>query len=160
VRGLRERLDDAKFEGWLMPINQMSGTHLELAALVTVLPFATVKDYDDYVARLRQIPAVFEQTIQLMKAGVAKHLVPPRILLEQCVGQAEKRAGGPPADSPFAAPLKKFPSAIARADQDRIRAAIVAAVRDRVQPSYRAFARYLRDDYVAQGRKDVGLWSL
>jgi uncharacterized protein (DUF885 family) len=160
VRQLKQRLADARFEDWLMPIDQFSGLHIEVAALVRVLPFATVKDYDDYIARLHKLPGSFEQVTALMKAGVAKHLIPPRILLEQCVGQAEALARGAPADSPFAQPLKKFPADVARADQDRIRTAVLAAVKDQVQPMYKAFANYLRDDYVPHGRKDVGMWAL
>src|SRR5688572_4931218 len=56
VRQLRERLDDARFENWLMPIDQFSGGHIQIAALVPLLPFATVKDYDDYLARLDKFP--------------------------------------------------------------------------------------------------------
>jgi uncharacterized protein (DUF885 family) len=160
VRQLKQRLDDAKFEGWLMPIDQFGGLHIQIAALVPLLPFATVKDYDDYIARLHKLAAAFDQVSALMKEGVAKHLVPPRILLEQCVGQTEALARGAAADSPFAGPLKKFPAGIAKADQDRIRAAVLAAVKDEVQPRYKAFAKYLRDDYVAHGRKDVGMWAL
>ncbi|TMQ10503.1 MAG: DUF885 domain-containing protein [Deltaproteobacteria bacterium] len=160
VRNLREQLANARFEDWLMPINQFGGVHIRLAQLVKLLPFATTKDYDDYLARLRKVPTVFDQVTALMKAGLAKRLVPPRILLEQCVGQSETLAGGKPEDSPFAQPLKKFPAAVAQADQDRLRAAIVAAVRDQVQPAYRALTAFLRDDYVPRGRSEIGMWAL
>jgi uncharacterized protein (DUF885 family) len=160
VRGLKEQLDRARFEGWLMPVDQFSGEHIWLAQIVPLLPFATVKDYDDYVVRIRTLPHVLEQSISLMKRGLEKHLVPPRILLEQCVGQTEALAGGAAEDSPFAQPLHKFPAEIAAADRDRIRAAILAAVRDQVQPAYRAFAAFLRDDYVPHGQREVGMWAL
>ena len=160
VRQLQQRVDDARFEAWLMPIDQFSGLHIQLASLVPLLPFATVKDYDDYLARLHKMPAAFDQVTALLKLGVAKHLVPPRILLEQCVGQSAALARGAAPDSPFALPLKKFPAAIPAPEQARIRAAVLAAVRDQVQPMYKAFAKYLRDDYVAHGRKDVGMWAL
>lgn len=160
VRMLKERLDNARFENWLMPVDQFSGVHIELAALVPLLPFATVKDYDDYIARLQAAAAVMDQAVALMKLGLAKHLVPPRILLEQCVGQAQALAGGAPEASPFALPLKKFPAELAVADRERIQAAILAAVRDRIQPMYRRLAAFLRDDYVPHGRTDVGLWAL
>src|ERR1700751_2721224 len=52
VRNLREQLDNAKFKDWEMPINQMSGAHIDLPQLVSQLPFDTVKDYEDYIARL------------------------------------------------------------------------------------------------------------
>src|SRR5262249_37737650 len=115
-----------------------------------------VKDYDDYVTRLRTIPEVFAQTTELLEQGVAKQLMPPRILLEQCVRQTEKLATDKPEDSPFAGPLKKFPADIPAAEQARIR----AAVPEQVQPAYRVFGKYLHDEYVPHGRSEVGLWSL
>jgi len=160
VRNLKQRIDNAKFENYLMPIDQFGGLHIQLAQLVQLLPFATVKDYDDYIARLRKVPAAFDQVIALMKLGVSRHLIPPRILLEQCVGQGSALAGGKPEDSPFATPLKKLPAEIAKADQERIRADVLAAIKDQVQPTYRTFTAYLRDDYVARGRTEVGMWSL
>jgi uncharacterized protein (DUF885 family) len=160
VRSLKQSIDSERFEDWLMPVNQFGGAHIQLASLVPMLPFATVKDYDDYIARLGQIPAVFQQVTALMKAGLAKHLVPPKILLEQCVSQTVGLAKMAPEASPFAQPVKKLPAAIAKADQDRIRAAVLAAVRDKVLPSYVAFAAYLRDEYVPHGRAELGLWAL
>jgi len=160
VRSLKERLDDARFEDWLMPINQFSGLHIEIAALVPLLPFATVKDYDDYLARLARLPAAFDQVVALMKLGLGKHLVPPGILLEQCVGQAEGLAKLAADASPFAQPVKQFPAGIAKPDQDRIRAAVLAAIRDQVRPAYTRFAVFLRDDYVAHGRSELGMWAL
>ena len=60
TRNLRENAEGARFEGWLMPIDQMSGVHLLLPQLVSLLSFSTVKDYDDYIARLRKVPGVFD----------------------------------------------------------------------------------------------------
>ena len=39
-----------------MPINQMSGIHTDWPQLVAQLSFTTVKDYDDWIARLHAIP--------------------------------------------------------------------------------------------------------
>jgi len=160
VRNLTQGIDNAKFESYLMPVDQFGGLHIQLPTLVPLLPFATVKDYDDYIARLNKIPAAFDQVVALMKLGVQKQLVPPRILLEQCVGQAEALAKGAPEASPFAMPIKKFPAEISKPEQDRIRAAILAAVKDKVHPTYKSFTAYLRDDYVGHGRKDLGMWAL
>ena len=160
VRQLRQRLDDARFEEWLMPVTQFGGVHLRLPQLVSQLSFKTVKDYEDYLTRLTTIPAVFEQTMVLMKRGIEKQLVPPKILLLQCVTQAQGLAKAKPADSPFAEPVKKFPEAIAKPDQERLRAAVLAAIKDKVLPSYASFTTFLRTTYVPRGRKDPGFWAL
>jgi len=160
VRQLRERLGNAKFEEWLMPINQFGGAHLRMPQLVAQLQFHTVKDYEDYITRLEHIPGVFEQQIVLMQQGVAKQLVPPRLLLEQVLTQVQAIAKAKPADSPFAAPIKKLPDAIVPADQERLRAAVLAAIKDKALPAYAAFATYLRTSYIAKGRAGLGYTSL
>jgi uncharacterized protein (DUF885 family) len=160
LRNLRQEQDEARFEDWLMPVNQFGGVHILLPGLVPMLPFATVKDYEDYLARLTKIPTVFEQTTELMRQGMAKQLMPPRILLEECVTQSAALAGGRAEDSPFLAPLKQFPAAISKPEQARLRTAILAAVRTQVMPSYVQFTGFLKDSYLPKGRAEPGLWSL
>lgn len=160
VRELRETVEDARFEDWLMPVNQIGGPHLGLPRLVSMLRFETVDDYEHYLTRLKGVPVVFDQTIAAMKAGVAKHLVPPKILLSKVVEQSRGLAKTKPADSPFAQPLAKFPASIAKADQDRLRAAILDAITKDVDPAYRDFATYVEKEYVPAGRAEPGLWSL
>ncbi len=160
TRNLRENAEGARFEGWLMPIDQMSGVHLLLPQLVSLLSFSTVKDYDDYIARLRKVPGVFDQVIERAREGMGRKLMPPKFLLARAVGQVEMIAKQKPETSPFAQPLAKFPDGIPAEDQKRIRAELTAAVRDQVMPTYVKLAAFLRDEYVPNGRAEVGVWSL
>ena len=56
VRELREQIEGTNLKEWEMPVNQMGGIHHSYASLPSQVPFRTVKDYDDYLARLRQMP--------------------------------------------------------------------------------------------------------
>ena len=56
LRSLRESLESAKFKDWEMPATQFGGVHLGYAGLPYDSPFRSVKDYEDYLARLHQIP--------------------------------------------------------------------------------------------------------
>jgi uncharacterized protein (DUF885 family) len=160
VRQLKEQLDDAKFEDFLMPVNQFQGVHIGIAELVSQLPFSTAKDYDDYIARLNKLPGVFDQITVLLKAGMAKQLMPPKFLLQQCVAQTLAIANAPLAKSAFTQPVVKFPDSVGKQDQDRIHAAVFAAVKNNVVPAYTKFAAFLRDEYVPHGRNEVGVWAL
>ena len=160
VRQLKESLDGAKFENWLMPVDQFNGIHILIPQLISILQFDTVKDYEDYIARMKQYPAVLDEAIALMKKGASKHLVPPRILLEKVVVQAQGIGQQKPEDSPFAQPVKKFPAGISEVDQKRLTAELIAAIRDGMNPAYMRFTAYVRDEYVPQGRKDPGMWAL
>ncbi len=160
LRALRQRLATARFETWLMPVTQFWGIHVDAPALIALTPFATARDYDDYVARLTRLPAAFDQAIALMRLGVTKHLVLPTSLIAQCVTQAERIAGTTALASEFARPLATLPPVIAAADRARIRAAVRGAIRTRVLPAYRAFAAFLRQSYLPHGRAEPGLWAL
>jgi len=61
VRQLEMRLKGVPFKDWEMPVTQFGGIHIQAPQLVSVLSFETVKDYDDYIARLRKLPTAFEQ---------------------------------------------------------------------------------------------------
>lgn len=160
VRSLRETLDGARFEEWLMPVNQFGGVHIMLPQAAMVFPFATVKDYEDYIARLQKIPVLLEQTTAQMRLGMEKKLMPPRLVLEQATGQTEKLARDKPEESPFVQPMNRFPESISKEDRERLRAGMIAAVRDQVLPAYARFAGFLRDEYAPRGRAEPGVWAL
>ncbi|WP_263365425.1 DUF885 domain-containing protein [Edaphobacter bradus] len=160
LRDLTDRQEAAPFKEWEMPVNQFSGFHTELPRLVNELPFDSVKDYDDYVARLKQIPRVFSQNMTNMRLGVDDGRVPPEYLLEKVLAQTETLANQKPADSPFAQPLKKFPKTVSAADQKRITADVIEEIGTDVLPAYQRFARFLKAQYIPAGRKDPGVWEL
>lgn len=160
VRDLRETLELARFEEWLMPIDQFYGAHLSLARLPPMLNLATAKDYEDYLARLDAVPTVLGQITEVAREGQKRGLVPPSLLLEQCVEQAMALARGKPEQSPFFAPAKRTSRSLPAAEQRRLRARVAAAVRTKVQPAYATFAAFLRETYVPAGRAEPGMWAL
>jgi uncharacterized protein (DUF885 family) len=160
VRNLRETLAAAKFREWEMPVSQMNGIHIDAPQLVTSLSFETVKDYDDYIARLRQLPRAFREVTVQMRKGMGEGLMPPKILLVQAAKQANDLATQKPEDSPFAIPTTKFPKEFSAADQRRLRDGVLAALRDNVLPAYARFMTFVRDEYAPRGRTDIGTWAL
>lgn len=160
VRQLQRELDEAKFKPWQMPVNQFSGIHIQLPQFVTLLPFTGVKDYEDYISRLKQVPRVFDENIVQMQKGMSDGLMPPRFLLEKVVKQAQAIADMPPEKTPFAQPLDKFPSLISGDDQKRLREAVLEQIRVSVLPSYTKFIKFVKEDYAPKGRTEPGVWSL
>jgi uncharacterized protein (DUF885 family) len=160
VRDLRMALDGARFKSWEMPVTQFGGVHIDLPQLVSVLSFESVKDYEDYISRLKQIPRVFDENVTQMRKGMAEGLMPPRILLEKVVDQANGLATKTPDASPFAQPFAKFPDSISAADQKRLREQGLTAIRDSVLPAYVKFTTFVREEYAPKGRTEPGVWSL
>ncbi len=160
VRELRKNVDGARFRDWEMPLAQNSGVHLDIPMVVSALPFETVKDYEDYIARLHKLPQLFAQTRIQMEKGVKDGLMPPKFLIPKIAKQCEDVAAMKPAESPFAEPLKKFPADFSAADKARLSRDILAAVQKDVAPAYKQLGAYVKTRYLPHGRKDVGMWSL
>ena len=160
VRDLKISLEGARFKPWEMPVNQSSGIHIDAPQLVSVLSFENVKDYEDYITRLKLLPVLFDQTIEQMRKGMAAGLMPPKILLEKVVTQANGIATTAPDQSPFAHPFDKFPDAISETDRKRLREAGLAAVKNSLIPAYVKFTAFVRDEYAPKGRAEPGAWAL
>jgi uncharacterized protein (DUF885 family) len=160
VRNLRNSVEDEKFKGWEMPVNQFNGIHIDFPQLISSLSFTTVKDYDDFIARLKQLPRLFDETTVQMRKGMKDNLMPPEILLTQVAEQAENIAKLKPEATPFAQPLKNFPKDFSDDDKKRITDALLTAVRDSALPAYQKFLTFVRSEYAPKGRKDIGTWAL
>ena len=160
VRDLKMGIEGARFKPWEMPVNQFSGIHIDAPQLVSVLSFESVKDYEDYISRLKQISRVFDQNIVQMRKGMAEGLMPPKILLDQVVTQADGIAKTEPEKSPFAHPFEKFPDAIPEADRKRLHDEGITVIRDSIIPAYVKFTAFVRDEYAPKGRTEPGVWAL
>ena len=145
-----------ELKNYEMPINQQNGIHTALADLPLSVPLDSVKHYEDYVARLHQIPRVLAQTTEVLRAGIKDGLMPPKIVVDQLPKQCE----GIVKEDPFLLPLKKFPAGFPDADKQRLTAAMTQAVNEDVLPAYRKFAEFLRSEYAPKGRTALSIESL
>src|SRR6201994_1789193 len=112
IRVFQQRIADFDLKEYEMPINQQNGIHTSLADLPLSVPLDSVKHYEDYIARLHQIPRVLTQTTEAMRAGMKDKLMPVKFLLEKIPVQCQ---GIIDAD-PFLIPTKKFPADISAED--------------------------------------------
>ena len=160
IRDLREQIEGAQFKNWEMPVNQRDGPQVDLPYLITLTPFNSLQDYENYLSRLRQISRVFEQTIANMRQGMRDRLMPPRFLLDKVSAEAGEVAKQTGESSPFFGPLKEFPSSVPATEQKRLREEALSVIGAQIIPAYQKFAIFVRDDYAPHGRSEPGVWSL
>jgi uncharacterized protein (DUF885 family) len=156
VRVLQQRIADFQLKEHEMPINQQNGIHTGLADLPLSVPLDSVKHYEDYIARLHQIPRVLSQTTEVLRAGLKDKLMPVRFLLDKLPVQCQ---GIIDAD-PFLLPTKKYPASISPEDQKRLAQQITEAINADVIPAYKTFAAFLRTEYAPHGRTALAITSL
>jgi uncharacterized protein (DUF885 family) len=156
IRVLEQRIADFDLKEYEMPINQQNGIHTSLADLPLSVPFDSVKHYEDYIARLHQIPRVLTQTTEVLRAGMKDKLMPVRFLAEklpvQCQGIIDS--------DPFLLPTKKYPASISAEEQKRLTQEMTDAINGDVIPAYKTFANFLRTEYAPEGRTTLSVMSL
>jgi len=143
----------------LIALDQRSGIQTE-DELASALRFETVKDYEDWIARLRGFGAHMDKTIALMREGVRRGIVQPKVTMQRVTAQIEKQIVAAPEQSPFFKPLQQFAASISAADRERLTAAGKAAVAESVLPAYARFKKFFADEYLPACLDGVGAWRL
>jgi len=152
-------IEEFKYRWYLVPLNQRGGIQTQ-NELADSLRFATVKDYEDWIARLKAFPVYMDQTIALMREGVRTRMVLPEVIMRRVPAQIDRQIVTNPDESPFYKPFKRFPDAIPVAVQERLMKEALAVIGSSIIPSYRNFKKFFAEEYLPAGYKEVGAWQM
>ncbi len=72
-----QRLALAQYREWRTPLNSDSGFYADILQLHDLQAPRTIKDYENYVARLNDVPRYFGENIANMRQGIADGFVLP-----------------------------------------------------------------------------------
>lgn len=158
-RQLQKDVDGHRFRGHLMPFSHRGGVQ-NLDNLTSRLPLVTVRDFDDWLARLGNIDELIDQTIALAEQGRKTGLMPPRILMQRVPKQIAMQLVERASDSPMFKSFENMPESIPAADRERLRAAALRTIENKVLPAYRKLDRYFNGKYLPATRDSVGLSAL
>jgi uncharacterized protein (DUF885 family) len=158
-KDLEQDIEGARFRSYLMPINQRGGIQT-LDELTDRLRFENLKDFEDWVARLKAFPTLMDQNIALMREGARAHIIWPKIVLNRVPAQIDKQLVEKPEESPFFKPFKKFPDAISPADRERLTKAAREAIAAGVLPAFQKLKKYFVDEYLPGAFDEVGVWKM
>jgi len=129
------------------------------AELAELIDFKGVKEYQDWISRINGLGAAVDQTIVLMKEGVRRGQVQPRIIMERVPKQIAAQVVADPATSPFYAPFKSMPDSIPADEQARLRAAASKAIAGTAVPAFQRLKTYVEQEYLPKCRDSVGIWD-
>ena len=157
---LREDLAAHGFGEWRIPLTSDSGFHTEIALLPRQVPLATVRDYESYVARLRAIPAYFDQEVALLREGLRTGFTVPRVALLGYDVTIRTHGDSAPEASVFWSPFDAFPSGVPEPERERLRAAGRSAIAEAVLPAYRSLLAFFTREYLPGARETTAAADL
>ena len=156
---LQRGIERQKYREYLQPISHQGGPQTA-DGIAEVLPFATVKDYQDWLKRLQALPVAIGQITALMQEGVSGGNLPPRVLMQRVPAQIAGQVVDDPTKSAFYKPFLKFPDSISQAERDRLQTEAKRILANDVVPAYRKFQTYFNDQYLPKTRESIAAVDL
>jgi uncharacterized protein (DUF885 family) len=157
---LRDDASSYDFREYEIPLNADSGFHSDFSRLADNVPFDTVRDYENYIARLRAFPVYVDQNIDLMKEGMSRGMTLPREVLTGIEGTMTAHIVTDPAKSVFWPPFEHFPVGVPAAEHERLRAAGRKAILESAVPGYQHLFDFMTHDYIPKARPTLGASEL
>jgi uncharacterized protein (DUF885 family) len=161
IRMYQDQRDQIRFKTYLRPLDQLnySGGVLTANEAAETIEFSSVKDYQDWSARLHRVPKLIDQTIALMRDGLRAHNVQPRIIVERSAEQLHGQLVADANKSPFFRPFTHFPQSIDSKQREQLTAEAETAIRNDVIPAYRRLSEFIERIYLPKSRDTVGVWD-
>lgn len=159
-RQLDNAIDSYRLGDYQMPINADSGFHSGFSRLPKEMPFATVKDYENYISRLNQWPRYVREQIALMRMGLKGGMTVPQATLAGYDSTISAHVVDDPTHSVFWEPFQKFPSSIPESERERLRTEGRAAIMNGAVVGYREFLDFFRNEYFPGARKTLAAAAL
>jgi len=148
------------FHGYRLPLSKAGGFHIYFPDLYLSTPFGSVKDFENYLARLEALPRYFDESIDLLRLGLRTGYIPPRVTLDGVEESMRVQIVADPVSSIFYKPFKGFPAAVAGTDRQRLRAAAQTSIRGSVVPAYQALLKFLETEYFPGSRAGIAASDL
>jgi uncharacterized protein (DUF885 family) len=144
---------------YLIPFNSQREGIQTSAQLADALPFVTLKDYEDWLARLRSFPVCLEQTTGVLRQGIREKLVLSREVLKRVPGQLDKQIVRDPRESDFYHPFRTFATSVSKRDQERLSQAASDAVAKGIVPAFAKYKEFYVNEYLPACYPEAGIWQ-
>jgi uncharacterized protein (DUF885 family) len=154
-------VESDRFPTELVPIDQMYGIYIILGELAQQIPRDTVKDHENFLARMRAYPRAIDETIALMQRGLAGGLTPPRVILRHVAEAIANQIADDPAKSPiYEFAFTNFRPSIPQAERERLQKEAQPILRESVMPAFRKLHAYWTKEYEPKTREAIGWTSV
>jgi uncharacterized protein (DUF885 family) len=155
-----QRLTLARHRLWRVPINSDSGFYADILQLHDTHAPRTVRDYETYVARLRDVPRYFRENVANMRMGLADGFTLPAEIVEGISRVIASAQFDDVEKTPFWTPFTEFPAGVPPPDRERLAEAGRAAIAESVIPAYAQFQAFFEKEYRPRARSTIAATAL
>lgn len=160
TREMKVSLKGLEFHNNYIPFNQFDGLTLTIGQMGSgkgIQPFKTIKDYENWLKRMKAFSTWTDSAIAYFKKGISSKYVLPKVLVERMIPQMDAMIVDDATKSLFYEPVTKFPVGFAETDKKRLTAGYTSAINQDVVPSYKKLRNFLQNEYLPKARTTSGI---
>lgn len=146
---LEQKISDVEQDKARIPFNTFWGFYMRSIDASRDVAMESIDDYEDYLARMREIPRYFTENITNMRRGSDQGFVLPQIVIDGIVPTLEAQVKESPEDSSFYEHFKSMSSKVSPAEQERIRGEGKMVIETMVMPAFAELVEFLTSEYKA-----------
>jgi len=132
-----------------IPFNTFSGFFMAALNMANGVRMSSVNDYEDYIARLSDVPRYFDENIANMDEGVRTGFVLPQIVIDGILPTIKAQVKTKPEDSSFYDPFREMSGKVSVNDQQGLQEVGRRVIAETVIPAFANLADYLENTYAA-----------
>lgn len=160
-RSLETAIKGNRFGQRQMLYSTLGSYHAFYASLGETQPFRTKADYENYLSRIGHIPDRMRNYGEISVKAAREGYVQPCVTLTRFPDTITGNVAADPTKSRFYAPFAgQRPSGISESDWSALKSRAESLIRDRINPSYLAFASLYDRELKPKCRTSVGVSKL
>ncbi|TXK64926.1 DUF885 domain-containing protein [Alkalisalibacterium limincola] len=157
---LEEQVERAAYRTDLMPISQRGGVHTMGDSWRQSWRPGTLKDHQDWIARLNAYGDYVDGTIALMREGIDSGWVSSRAIMQRVPPQLAAQIVDDPTRSAFYAPFRDIPGSVPADQHETLQAQAREAMVEVVLPALRRLQVFFNEEYLPATRESVAASEL
>ncbi len=152
---LQETIDFYEYEEYLNPLLSDAGFHVSLPYHVRDL--STYEQVKNYLNKLNAIPRYVDQHLELLRKGIQKGKVQPRVIFKGYEATYDDQIVHNPMESYYYSPFLNLPKNLSASQKDSVLEAAEDAISGKVIPQFRRIKKFFESEYLPVARQSLGV---
>lgn len=157
LRQLKLNIKGEKFPEQYFVLTQMDGPQRNIPATLNAMPHRKLKDFQNILARLRDLPRYLAQSQRLMRQGLDAGITPARVAMLDVPRQIKALIPEDPMQSPLLKPFKTYPDNLSKKQQQQLTTTAVNLYQAKVKPAWHQLLTFMEKTYLPGANKDIAL---
>lgn len=157
---IKNQIDNYLNKEHYMPLTAESGFHVYISRVSSFVKMNSIVDYQDYIARIKELPRYFDQQMFWMNKGMEEGITQPAISLKGFEHSISAFIKAKPELSEYYLPFKTRPGHISTSEFKALQKLAIQTINESVFTSYQKYYDFMVNKYLPNARINIAAGSL